>query len=89
MVKHFIGAKIEDMKQYVKPTQEKQPTQIITHVGTNDLPGNKNSYEIANEFVDFTNSIKTRENDVVVSSIVARKDRFNKAKEVNKNLKDK
>ena len=89
MVKHFIGAKIEDMKHYVKPTQEKQPTQIITHVGTNDLPGKKNSYEIANEFVDFTNSIKTRENDVVVSSIVARKDRFNKAKEVNKNLKDK
>ena len=77
------------MKHYVKPTQEKQPTQIITHVGTNDLPGNKNSQEIANEFVDFTNSVKTRENNVVVSSIVARKDRFNKVKEVNKNLKDK
>ena len=77
------------MKQYVKSTQEKQPTQIITHVGTNDLPGNKNSQEIANEFVDFTNSVKTRENNVVVSSIVAREDRFNKVKEVNKNLKDK
>ena len=77
------------MKHYVKPTQEKQPTQIITHVGTNDLPGNKNSQEIANEFVDFTNSVKTRENNVVVSSIVAREDRFNKVKEVNKNLKDK
>ena len=75
---------------YVKPTQEKQPAQIIIHVGTNDLPGNTNSGEIANEIVEFANSIKTSENNVVVFSIVSRKDRFNnKAKEVNKNSKDK
>ena len=90
MVKHFSGAKIEDMKHYVKPTQEKKPAQIIIHVGTNDLPGNKNPDEIDNEIVGFANTIKTSENNVVVSSIVSRKDRFNnKAKEVNKNLKDK
>ena len=78
------------MKYYVKPTQEKQPAQIIIHVCTNDLLDNKNSNKIANETVEFANSIKTRENNVVVSSIVSRKDRFNnKAKEVNKNLKDK
>ena len=89
-VKHFSGAKIEDMKHYVKSTQEKKPTQIIIHVSTNDLPDNKNSDEIANEIVGFANSIKTSENNVVVSSIASRKDRFNnKAKEVNKNLKDK
>ena len=71
------------MKHYVKPTQEKQPAQIIVHVATNDLPGNKNSDEIANEIVEFANSIKTSENNVVVS----RKDRFNnKAEEVNENL---
>ena len=90
VVKHLSGAKIEDMKHYVKPTQEKQPAQIIIHIGTNDLPGNKNTDEIANKIVGFTNSIKTSENNVVVSSIVSRKDRFNnKAKEVNENLKDK
>ena len=90
VVKHFSGAKIEDMKHYVKPTQEKQPAQIIIHIGTNDLPANKNTDEIANKIVGFTNSIKTSENNVVVSSIVSRKDRFNnKAKEVNENLKDK
>ena len=78
------------MKHYVKSTQEKQPAQIIVHVGTNDLPGTKTSDEIANENVEFVNSIKTSENNVVVSSIVSRKDRFNnKAKEINKNLKDK
>ena len=90
MVKHFLGARIKDMKHYVKPQQEKQPAQIIIHVGTNDLPGNKNSDEIANEIVEFTNLIKTSENNVVVSSTVSRKDRLNnKAKEVNENLKDK
>ena len=90
VVKHFSGAKIEDTKHYVKPTQEKQSARIIIHVGTNDLPGNKNSDAIANEIVEFANSIKTSENNVVVSSIVSRKDRFNnKAKEVNKKLKDK
>ena len=42
MVKHFSDAKIEDMKHYIKPTQEKQLTQTIIHVGSNDIPGNKN-----------------------------------------------
>ena len=32
VVKHFSGANIEDMKHYVKPTQEKQPAKIIIHV---------------------------------------------------------
>ena len=64
MVKHFSGAKIEDMK-HVKPTQEKQPAQVTVHVGTNDLPGSKNSDEIANENVEFADSIKTSEKNVV------------------------
>ena len=50
MLKHFPSAKIEDTKHYVKPTEEKQSAQIITHVGTNNLQGNKNSDEIASEF---------------------------------------
>ena len=74
VVKHFSGAKTEDMKYYVKPTQEKQPAKLIIHVGTNDLLGNKNPDEIANKIVEFANSIKTSENNVVVSSIVSRKD---------------
>ena len=90
VVKHFWGAKIDDMKYYVKPTQEKQPAQIIVHIGTNDLSSNKNSDEIAGEIVNFTKSIKTDENNIVISSIVPRKDRLNnKAKEVNLDLKEK
>ena len=78
------------MKHYVKPTQEKQPAQIIIYADTNDLPDNKNSQEISNEIVEFANSIKTSKNNKVVSSIVKRENRFtNKAEEVNGNLKDK
>ena len=49
MLKHFSNAKTEDTKHYVKPTEEKQSAQIIIHVGTDNLQGNKNSDEIANE----------------------------------------
>ena len=56
VAKHFSGGKIGDVKHYVKPTQEKQPAQIIIHVGTNDLPGNKNSDEIANKIAELANS---------------------------------
>ena len=88
--KHFSGAKIDDIKHYVKPTQEKQPAQIIVHIGTNDLSTNKNSDEIADEIVNFAKSIKTDENNIVISSIVPKKDRLNnKAKEVNLHLKEK
>ena len=44
------------MKHYVKPAQEKNPAQIIIHVGTNDLPGNENSDEIANKIAELANS---------------------------------
>ena len=30
LVKHFSGAKVGDMKHYVKPTQEKSPAQIVS-----------------------------------------------------------
>ena len=40
VIRHFSGAKIEHMKHYLKATQEKQPSQIIIHIGINDLPGN-------------------------------------------------
>ena len=91
VVKHFSDAKIKDMKHYVKPTQEKTTCKYnYCHVDTKDLRGNKNSVKVANEIVEFATSIKTSENNVVVFSIVPRKDWFNnKAKEVNKNLNDK
>ena len=61
VVKDFPGAKIEDMK-HVKPIHEKQAAQIIIHVGTNNLLGNKNSDDIAKETVGFANLAKTSKN---------------------------
>ena len=61
VVKDFPGAKIEDMK-HVKPMHEKQAAQIIIHVGTNNLLGNKNSDDIAKETVGFANLAKTSKN---------------------------
>ena len=42
----------------VKSMQEKQPAQLIIHVGSNDLLGNKNSDEMAKEIVQFANQYK-------------------------------
>ena len=54
------------------------------------LPNNKKSDEIGNEIVGFTNSIETSESNVVISTIVSRKDTFNnKGKKVNENVKHK
>ena len=60
------------------------------HIMLLSLPENKKSDEIANEIVGFTNSIETSESNVVISTIVSRKDTFNKkGKEVNENVKHK
>ena len=83
VVKHFSGVKIDDRKHYVKPTQKTQPAQIIVHIGTNDFSSNRNSDEIAK-------SIKTDKNNIVISSILPRKDGLNnKVIEVNLHLKEK
>ena len=88
MLNYFLGPKIGDMK-HVKTTQKKKQTaKININVGTIDLPGNKNSDEITYEIIEFANSIKTSDNNVIASSIVSRKVQFkNKAKEVNENSK--
>ena len=88
IVKHFCGAKVDDMKHYMKPTQEKSPVQIIFHIVTNDLVTDKNSNKIAKKIVQLAKSAKTDKNKLAISSLVPRKDKLNaKAKEVNTFLK--
>ena len=43
VVKHFSGAKVDDMKHDMKPTQERSPAQIIFRIGSNDLVTKKDS----------------------------------------------
>ena len=74
VVKHFSGAKVEDRKHYMKPTQEKSPAQIIFYIVTNHLVTKKEFNEIGNEIIQLAKSAKTDKNKVAISSLVPRKD---------------
>ena len=76
-VKSFPGAKIECVKDYIKPTLKFNPDAIILHVGTNDLRSEKSAEEIGNEVISLVNTIKTSDNEVIVSTIIARDDSLN------------
>ena len=83
----FPGATTECMKDYVKPTMKYNPDFVILHTGTNDLKSNKSSEEISNDIIKLALDIKTDQNDIVVSGILARNDDMKKVKEVNNFLK--
>ena len=76
------------MYHYSAPSLEYHPERVILHVGTNDLRSSKPADVIANEIIDLAKSIKRQENDITISSIVARGDHLNdKANETNNILK--
>ena len=75
------------MKCYVIPTVELEPDAIVIHCGTTNLRRKEQPEEIAYEIVNLASSIKSKKNQVVVSSIIPRKDHFrDKAKETNESL---
>ena len=58
-VRPFTTAKTIDMYDHLKPTlRDLTPGLFIIHVGTNDLPLNKTSNEIAEEIVNLAESVK-------------------------------
>ena len=84
----FLGQKLQIWTITKNPTQEKSLAEII-HVGTNDLSGNKEPKDMANDIMQLANSVKTDANKVAVPSILPRKDKLNsKAKELNTHLQD-
>ena len=88
-VKSFLGAKIRDMQDYVKPALRENPNQIIIHVGTNDLTSNKRPEQIAESIIGVATSLKSDACYVLVSSITMRNDQHRKkAAEVNTILKE-
>ena len=78
------------MYDHLKPTlRDFNPGLFIIHVGTNDLPLNKTSNEIAEEIVNFAESVKKPSSSIVISDIVTREDGYKtKADEVNKILEE-
>ena len=86
-VKSYPGSTIRDMTHYIQPTAERNPDAIFLHTGTNSLKDSESSEQTANEILELAASIKTDQNEVVVSSIITRGDDLNdKAQEVNEIL---
>ena len=84
-VKHFSGAKVRCMKDYLNPSLKENPDHFVLHVGTNDLDSDRLPDLIAKSIVDVASSLKT-DKHVTISNIT-RNDRFiAKANEVNKCL---
>ena len=78
------------MSDHLKPTlRDFNLGLFIIHVGTNDLPLNKTSNEIAEEIVNLAESVKKPSSSIVISDIVTREDGYKtKADEVNKILEE-
>ena len=89
-VRAFHGAKVDDMNSYSVPTTKKNPRRIVIHCGTNDISSGTVPNEVAEEIVDLATNLKSHENEVFVSGIVARGDRWNeRVSQVNNVLKAK
>ena len=87
VVKSFSGATTADMNHYIKPTMERNPDQVILHVGTNDLK-TTDALKVAENIVDLARKIELNTNaKVTISQLITRRDLGEKVKAVNKHLK--
>ena len=77
------------MVDHVKPIIPDKPNHIIFHVGTNDIPSDKDARDIAKSIVDLAMSAKSPTCDVLISNIITRKDKHqHKAQIANNRLKE-
>ena len=77
VVRAFHGAKVDDMNSYSVPTTKKNLRRIVILCGTNDISNGNAPNEVAKEIVDLATNLKSHENEVFVSSLVAKGDRWN------------
>ena len=84
-VRPLSSAKTEDMHDYSKPTKRDfDPNIYILHVSANNLSTNDSPKMIVYKIVETAESLKTEDNNVILSAIVPRGDKLNeKAEEVN------
>ena len=86
-VKHFSGAKVRCMKNYLNPSLRENPDHFVLHAGTNDLDSDRSPDLIAKSIVDVASSLKFNKHDATISNTITRNDRFMaKVNEVNKCL---
>ena len=77
VVKHFGGSTKEDMKTYIQPPLKRNPDRVIIHIGTNDLRYSQNPETTVKNIIDIAKSSTTNKNEILVSSIVPRRDNLN------------
>ena len=87
-VKHFSGAKVKCMKDYIKPSiREKNPDYVIFHDGTNELNSELPPERMAKSDINIAKNTQSDSRIVSISGILHRNGKFNiKVTEVNKKL---
>ena len=84
VVKHFSRSTTEDVKTYIQPPIKRDLDRVIIPVGTNDLKSSQDPETIAKNIIDVAKNSTTNENEILVSSIVPRRDSLNgKDRQVN------
>ena len=75
---------LKDIHSYSNPSREHENDLVILHCGTNDLRGTKQAKQVADGIIELAKDLKTTNNEVMISSILPRRDNLNnKGKEVN------
>ena len=81
---NFNGATINAMKHHSIPVMEFEPDLAILHVGTNSLRSGDVENKIAEDILCLANGMKKDTNEIIVSSIITRRDEYKeKAEKVN------
>ena len=84
IVKSFPGSKLYCMSHYAIPTVKSNPDRIIIHCGTNNLKMDESPEAIAEKTIELAKSVKSTTNEVVISSIIPRRDKLaDKGSKVN------
>ena len=68
-VKHFLGARVKCLQDYVKPSLRENLRHLIIHVGTNDISTNQRPEQIAKTILGLALSVKSNSCDVTLSYI--------------------
>ena len=83
-VKPFSGAKVQCLKDHMKPSLLKNLDRFVLHIRTNDLNSDRSPELIAKSITDVDSSLKNDSHDVSISSIAVKNDKFKeKAAQVN------
>ena len=74
-VRSFPGATVGDMKHYLQPSLQLKPSEIVLHVGTNDLR-DRSSRDVAEQIVDLGSLVSSSSPDtkVTISALTQRYD---------------